>query len=118
MGYDNDSSNFGPFVLFIHLSLLKTPILLRRASFDAPLSSFSSSFLHFSETHPSRDKVYVKMVFLLLSDKPTRTALFVCSLQSPLLWMERAQHWTNRCHIPRGDEAMGQGRETGSTSVY
>jgi hypothetical protein len=34
------------------------------------------------------------------SNKPTRIALFACSLEIPLLWMEMAQNGTNRCHIP------------------
>jgi hypothetical protein len=32
MGYDDDSYNFGPFALLMHLLLLKLPILLERAS--------------------------------------------------------------------------------------
>jgi len=34
------------------------------------------------------------------SDKTTHIALFVRSLEIPLLWMEMAQKWTNRCHTP------------------
>src|SRR2546421_6261839 len=34
------------------------------------------------------------------SDRPRRIALVVCSLHSPLLWIEMAQHCTNRCHTP------------------
>ncbi len=43
LAYDNDSIIFGPFVLFVHLLLLKCPLPLRRASFDEPRSSCASS---------------------------------------------------------------------------
>ncbi len=36
LGYDNDSYNFGPWVLLIHLLHLKPTLPLRRASFDEP----------------------------------------------------------------------------------
>ncbi len=42
----------------------------------------------------------VQHLYCSYSDKPIRIALFMRSLEIPLLWVEMAQHCTNRYPIP------------------